>query len=264
MRFLFPRTSRSQATIPQLGAFTLIELLVVIAIIAILAALLLPVLSQAKARGQLTACLNNTKQLQLGWQLYADEYGGRLMINLRNGHGWVQGNMRNSSDATNTAFIQSCDLFPYSKAVGSYRCPADNRTSDAGIPFRLRSYSVSCFMNGDAIGVMHTYTPGASGYSLNTRISDITTPAPALAFVFVEEHENTIDDGHFGFVPEGNEWLNLPATRHRGAEFSFADGHSEIFKWRDPATLALTHGFVTTPNDADLTRVEAALATKRQ
>jgi type II secretory pathway pseudopilin PulG len=238
---------------------------VVIAIIAILAALLLPALSQAKARGQQAACLNNTKQLQLGWQLYADEYGGRLMINLRNGHGWVQGNMQVGSDATNTAYIQSCDLFPYSQAIGSYRCPADNRTSSAGIPFRVRSYSINCFMNGDAPNVMQTYAPGATGYSLNTRLSDITAPGPAQAFVFVDEHENSIDDGHFGFVPVGSEWLNLPATmRHRGAEFSFADGHSEIFKWRDPSTLALTQAFVTTPNNTDLPRVQAALATKVQ
>lgn len=262
MRFPFQRPGDRESKIARLGAFTLIELLVVIAIIAILAALLLPALSRAKARAQLAACLNNTKQLQLGWTLYAEENAGRIMINLMNGHGWVRGNMRVSTDATNVSFIQECDLYPYSPAVGSYRCPADNQTSDAGIPFRLRSYSINCFMCGDGSNVMETYTPGASGYSVNIRLSDITAPQPSLAFVFVEEHENSIDDGHFGFVPEGDEWLNIPATRHRGAEFSFADGHSEIFNWHDPATLGLTHGFITTPNDADLSRVEAALATK--
>jgi prepilin-type N-terminal cleavage/methylation domain-containing protein len=255
--------TNGRTAIARLKAFTLIELLVVIAIIAILAALLLPALSQAKDRARLAACINNTKQLQLAWGIYADESNGWLMRNLQDGRCWVQGTMRNSSDATNIDFIQTCGLYPYAHAIDSYRCPADSKRSDADIPFRLRSYSISCFMCGDVSNVMEEYDPGVTGYSDNYRLSDITAPQPSLAFVFVEEHENTIDDGHLGFVPETDEWLNMPATRHHGATFSFADGHSELFKWQDPTTLALTSGFVTTPNDPDLKRVQAALATKK-
>src|SRR5262249_33941361 len=145
-----------------------------------------------------------------------------------------------------------------------YACPADNRLSVSGIRSRVRTYSINCFMHGNIADVLGHYDPGATGYHLNKRISDITSPAPSLASVFVEEHENSIDDGDFGCLPEGDEWLNIPATRHRGAMFSFADGHSEVFKWHDPATLALTHGFTTTPNNADLRRVEATIATKAQ
>src|SRR2546430_1466802 len=66
------------------SAFTLIELLVVVAIIAILASLLLPALAAAKEHGRRTACINNFRQLQLAWQMYADDNCGVLPFNWGN------------------------------------------------------------------------------------------------------------------------------------------------------------------------------------
>jgi prepilin-type processing-associated H-X9-DG protein len=244
---------------------------VVIAIIAILAAMLLPALTKAKARATQTACLNNLKQLQLCWLMYPDENSDLLPLNPKNSttNAWIQGSMANANDATNTHLLESGQLFPFNKSIGIYRCPADIR-SFSGISFRVRSYSMNCYMSGEDVGATHS---GLSGYHVNKKTADITAPRPALAFVFTEEAEFSIDDGHFGFSPDGspgqgpiNSWLNMPGLWHRGATFSFADGHVEFRKWMDGSTLQISTNPGGTDNStdhADLRYVQNALATKK-
>ncbi len=234
------------------NAFTLIELLVVIAIIAILAGLLLPSLSRAKAKGQSAVCQSNLKQLMLGWTMYAhdndDRLAGSIAVRLVNQPGsWVLGNTKQDRTASN---IMAGVMFRYAPAVGAYRCPAD-RSSVTGEPGLLhtRSYTLNGWMNSSED--LNTGGWGPSHFkSMPQKLSQIVRPPPTGTFVFIDEHEESIDDGlwntpPFALAVPGEPglrpgqpslmWDNLPTDRHnQAASIAFADGHVEHHKWLWP------------------------------
>jgi prepilin-type N-terminal cleavage/methylation domain-containing protein len=247
--------NNSAAAVWDGRAFTLIELLVVIAIIAILAAILLPSFSKAKAAGQSASCISNLKQLQAGWKLYETENNGYFPLNISGGppisvsNSWVLGNAQ--LDLT-TSNIMAGSLYQYVKNTEIYHCPSDRATvaESGGIP-HTRSYSVEGWLgavfNFPSAGGQNWFEPDPStvppDYTFKTRDTFITQPGPSEVFVFIDDNERTIDDGIF--VIGRQSWWDCPGDRHNHcANLSFLEGHVEHHRWqgtRNPQTWIRSH-----------------------
>ncbi len=231
--------------------FTLVELLVVIAIIGILAALLLPVLSSVKARADVTNCMSHLKQLQLAWHLYANENSdfiagnnwqseaganGVPRGNLNWVTGWLDPRQPDNTDNTNIALLLSpqwSSLGFYTKSADLYRCTASKVMAQEGgrdYPV-VRTISMSCWMG-------YNSTAWNPGYQLFKKTSDLVRLSPGDALVFIDERDDSIDDGYFALDMVASQLANIPAGYHKGCgAVTFADGHAEIHRWQSSEVL---------------------------
>lgn len=249
--------------------FTLVELLVVIAIIGGLAAMLFPAVARAKNSGQVTACLNNLRQLELAWTMYADDNGGRLVLNrymignpIPSLSSWVQGRLdyspTNPANTNSGIFLDpNLSLFaPYIRSPKVYRCPSDRSAVLVnGQPQpRVRSYGMNWSLASEHEN---------NDVRILREFSEIVSPSPSKMFVFIDQHPDYISDLHFHmsleFTGPNAVFQDVPSANHNGSgTLTFADGHAERRKWVDERTkpevrykTSLVQGF-RSPNNKDI------------
>ena len=262
-------TTLKHCTTGRKDGFTLIELLVVIAIIAILAAMLLPSLSNAKSQSQGIQCMSNMRQMALGWRMYAQDNGEYVVLSSPvtsikdplNSYVWTAQDEDYSDNAYNydpSIDIEKGPLYPYINSYLVYRCPADtsvinHKTANGIVQLpRVRTVSMNFYWGGfGGYGTANEMGGPSWGklYPVYMKTTDLTSepsPGPSDTWVFIDERQDCINTGNYQADMAGDSpsdpglyefYQDMPGMYHvRSAGFAFADGHATIQHWQDPRT----------------------------
>ena len=245
------------------SAFTLVELLVVIAIIALLVAILLPVLTKAKLAAQRTACMSNMRQLAIVFRMYTEDSKGYMPMGWPDSPQtgpsgtpgtywfipWFLGTSRPipagstiPNGNTDEAVKRGC-LAPYIKSTKIFKCPGDTG-------LRKVSYGQNCFLNGEDFG--------------GTVFKMSKVKHPSKTFCYVDEYDSRGGDpggynlGSFAILPKpSNVWVDYPGMFHGYASaVTFLDGHSDVLVWELQQTKHLWTNNVTATDLRDILKLQ--------
>ncbi len=277
-------------TMPAHKCFTVIEMVTVISLILVIASLLLPTFQHATKQARGVVCANNLRNLTIAWISYTGDNSGKL-VNATAAisdpayappgappWSFIVSYTGGATKQQQEAAMEKGSLWPYVQNRKSYHCP-DHPFN--GTPKELvRNYSINNFTGGlEAPGGC----PDPMGKSANGPINRpgagrIATLSmifnPAKTFVFIEEDDNRGDltgsfvlglnkDTWFFTDPPGR-WHSINTLDKGGTMFSFADGHTEYWGWRDCRTRTINSDPMVTmtqpqPGNLDLVRLKLAV-----
>lgn len=230
--------------------FAITGIIVPVISFALMIAILLPALSRVKAQAKRVVCLNNLRQLSLAWIIYSDENdfhivngaAGQQRANelFWTGRDWSSDMMSEQllSEREQIQAIHNGALWQYCRSKEIYRCPA-------GLSGHLRTYSIVDSMNG----IAREGTEEKLGVYIKKRTQ---IRQPALRIVFIDVGQ--VIPETYAVYYDQQKWWDQPPVRHDdGTTVSFADGHSEYWRWRGKETIehSKTDADIHNPNAAD-------------